>query len=170
MFRLVLLIVVLFGIAVPACAQALKVGYIDLERLARESPQGKRIVSTLKEEFAPREQEILRFQAQIKEAREQFEQEKNTLPETERNERGKSIAEMMKKSDRMVHAWQEDAKLRREQMTGEFLRVRNTAINTVIKAGNFDLVLHQAVFNSKRVDITDKVLAEMTKSAGAGGQ
>ena len=76
---------------------------------------------------------------------------------------------MMKKSDRMVYALQEDAKLRRGQITEDFLRARNAAIEAVIKAEKFDLVVHKAIFASERADITERVLAEMAKRSGAGG-
>ena len=168
MLRSVLIAAAVFGIAIPAFAQEFKIGFLDLERLGRESPQGRKILSRLKEEFAPKEQEILRFQARIKEARDKFEQEKNTLSESQRSERWKPIADMMKQSDRMVYAWQEDAKLRREQMMGDFLRERNAAIELVVKSGHFDLVVHQAYYRSKRIDITDQVIAEMAKKAGGG--
>ena len=169
MLRFILIAAAVFSIAIPLYAQEFKIGFIDLERLGQESPQGRKILNTLKAEFAPREQEIIRFQEQIKEARDRFEAEKTTLSDSQRNERWKPIADMMKQSDRMVYALQEDAKLRREQMTGDFVRERNAAIDVVVKAGSFDLVVHQAYFNSKRVDITDQVLAEMAKRASGGG-
>lgn len=169
MLRTVLIAAALFAAAAPACAQDLKVGFIDPERLAKESPQGKKVMSTLKREFAPREQEILRFQAQIKETRDRFEQEQSTLSEQERAERWKPIAEMMKKSDRMVYQWQEEAKLRRNEIMSDFVRERNEAINAVIKAESYDLVVEKALFSSNRIDITDRVLAEMAKRAGSTG-
>jgi outer membrane protein len=76
---------------------------------------------------------------------------------------------MMKKSDRMVYAMQEDVRLRRRQIMVDFVRELNAAIQAVSKAQNFDLVLQEAVFSSKRIDITDQVLAEMSKRAGAAG-
>jgi Skp family chaperone for outer membrane proteins len=51
----------------------------------------------------------------------------------------------------------------------DFVRELNAAIQAVSKAQNFDLVLQEAVFSSKRIDITDQVLAEMSKRAGAAG-
>lgn len=169
MLRTVLIAAAFLAAAAPNYAQDVKVGVVNLERLEVESVQGKKLLSTLKQEFAPREQQILEFQAQIKEARDRFEQEQGTLSQTERAERWKSIADMMKKSDRMVYAMQEDAKLRRSQITGDFLRERNAAIEAVIKAEKFDLVVHKAIFASERADITERVLAEMAKRAGAGG-
>lgn len=153
-----------------ADAQELKIGYVDLGRLERESVQGQRAIEDLKREFGAREREIIELQRQIKEERARFESERSTLSKSELGERWKPIGEMMKKSDRMVYAMQEDMRLRRRQIMVDFFRERNAAITTVGKAENFDLVVQEAVFSSNRIDITDQVLAEMAKQPGAGGQ
>lgn len=168
MLRTLVLAAALLPVATPAHAQDMRVGFVNLDRVEQESVQGKKIIEALKQEFAPREQKIIEFQARIKEARDRFEAAQGTLSDSERAERWKSIANMMKKSDRMMYALQEDARLRRRQITGDYVRDRNAAIEAVIKAGNFDLVLQKAVFSSDRVDITDKVLAEMARRAGGG--
>ena len=156
--------------AAPFHAQDLKIGFVNSTRVEQESVQGKKIVEALKQEFAPREREILDLQRQIKEERDRFEAEKGTLPESALPEKWKPIAEMMKKSDRMVYAMQEDMRLRRRAIMADFLRDINAAIATVSKAQNLDLVLQEAVFNSKRIDITDQVLVEMAKRAGTAGR
>lgn len=150
-------------------AQDVKIGYVNLVRLERESVQGQKAIGVLKQEFAQREQEIVDLQNQIKEERARFESEKGTLPESALAQRWKPIADMMKKSDRMVYAMQEDVRLRRREIMVDFVRELNAAITTVSKARNLDLVLQEAVFSSKRIDITDQVLAEMAKQAGAAG-
>ncbi len=155
--------------AAPVHPQDLKIGFVSLGRLEQESVQGQKAIGLLKQEFAQREQEILDLQRRIKEERARFEAEKGTLPASALAEKWKPIAEMMKKSDRMVYAIQEDMRLRRRQIMVDFVRELNAAIQTVSKAQNFDLVLQEAVFNSKRIDITDQVLAEMAKRAGAAG-
>jgi outer membrane protein len=153
--------------AVPVHPQDLKIGFVSLGRLERESVQGQKAIGLLKQEFAQREQEILDLQNRIKEERTRFEAEKGTLSPSAAAEKWKPIGEMMKKSDRMVYAMQEDVRLRRRQIMVDFLRELSAAIETVSQAQNFDLVLQEAVFSSKRIDITDQVLAEMAKRAGA---
>ncbi|HXV11078.1 MAG TPA: OmpH family outer membrane protein [Burkholderiales bacterium] len=156
--------------AASAYPQEPKIGYVNLARLERESVPGQKAIAALKREFAPREQEIVDLQKQIKEERARFEAEKGTLSESALAEKWKPIAEMMKKSDRMVYAMQEDMRLRRREIMVDFVREINAAVLAVSKAKNLDLVLQEAVFNSKRIDITDQVLAEMAKRSGASGR
>jgi outer membrane protein len=77
---------------------------------------------------------------------------------------------MMKKSDRMVIAMREDIQRRRNEIAVDFIKDVRAAIKAVAEAGNFDLVVQEAKFTSSRIDITDKVLAEMARQAGAAGQ
>ncbi len=151
--------------AALAHAQDVKIGFVDAARLERESVQGKQAMALLKEEFESREREVVELQNRIKEERDRFEAERLTLSKSALAERWKPIGEMMKKSDRMVYAMQEDMRLRRGQLMADFLRERTKAISAVGKAQDFDLVVQEAIFSSKRIDITDQVLAEMAKAA-----
>ena len=146
--------------------QELNIGYVNLGRLERESVPGQKAVAALKREFAPREQEIIELQKQIKAEQARFEAEKGTLPESALAEKWKPIGEMMKKSDRMVYAMQEDIRLRKREIMVDFVRELNAAIQAVSKARDLDLVVQEAVYSSKRIDITDQVLAEMAKRGG----
>jgi outer membrane protein len=168
--RRLVLAAALILFAAPACPQELKIGFVNLKRLEQESAQGKKVTGILKQVFAQREREILDLQQQIKEERAQFEAEKGALSESALAEKWKPIAEKMKRSDRMVHAMQEDVRLRRREIMADFLRELDAAITAVSKAQNLDLVLLDAVFSSKRIDITDQIIAEMAKRAGASGR
>jgi outer membrane protein len=170
MFRSVLFAGAMVLAAAPAHAQEIKIGFIDAPRVERDSVQGQRASEILKQEFGPREQEILDLQREIAEARARFESERNSLSERELVEKWKPIGAMMKQSDRMAYAMQENLRLRKSQIMVDFLRERAAAIETVGKAENFDLVVQEAIFSSNRIDITDQVLAEMAKRAGAAGQ
>lgn len=170
MFRRVLVAGIVALAAALAHTQEIKIGFIDAPRLERESVQGQRLVEMLKREFGPREQEIVALQAQIADERARFDAERSTLERPELIARGNAIAAMMKKSDRMVMAMSEDVQRRRNEIAVDFLTDARAAIKAVAEAGNFDLVVQEAKFSSTRIDITEQVLAEMAKRAGAAGQ
>ena len=167
--RQAFLVAALFLAAAPAPGQQIKIGFIDTARLQNESVQGRRIVETLKREFQPREQEIVALQKEIAEERARFDAERDTLERSVLTERGKAIAAKMKQSDRMVFALKEDIERRRKELAANFERAANDAIAFVAKDGQFDLILREATFRSARIDITDQVISEMAKRAGAGG-
>ena len=151
------------ALAALAHGQDIKIGFVDAVRLERESVQGRKAIEQLKQEFGPREKEIMELQVRIKDERDRFESERATLSKTELAERWKPITELMKKSDRMVYAMQDDMRLRKTQLMGNFLQARERAIAAVGKAQGFDLVVQEAIFSSKRIDVTDQVLAEMAR-------
>ncbi|HEV8517544.1 MAG TPA: hypothetical protein VGQ54_03155 [Burkholderiales bacterium] len=41
-------------------------------------------------------------------------------------------------------------------------------MKSIAEAGKFDLIVQQAIYSSTQIDITDQVLKEMAKRAGAG--
>ena len=54
-----------FLIAIPASSQEMKIGVVNLQAIAERSPQTKAVMESLREEFAPRDREILATQQQI---------------------------------------------------------------------------------------------------------
>ena len=54
------IVVALFGVvAVPASAQELKIGVVNIPALMQRAPQTKAAMDALQEEFAPRQREFL---------------------------------------------------------------------------------------------------------------
>lgn len=158
----------LLGAATLAPAQSVRIGYVDMSRLESESVQAKRAVEALKKEFAPREKQILDLQKQIEADRAQFDKERDKLPPSELKTRGNTIAEMMRRSDQMAYALADDIERRKNERTAKVIEETDAAIKAVAEAGKYDLILHQAVYRRPAVDITDQILKEMAKRAGAG--
>ena len=57
-------------LALPAAAAEPKIGVVDFQRLAIESPQGKAVMESMRAEFAPRER-TLQAQGQAMKAKEE---------------------------------------------------------------------------------------------------
>ncbi|MDP3714828.1 MAG: OmpH family outer membrane protein, partial [Burkholderiales bacterium] len=58
--------IAMFCAGAVATAAQLKIGFIDQERITRESAPAERASKQLEKEFAPRAQELQRREAQIK--------------------------------------------------------------------------------------------------------
>ncbi len=79
---------------VPALAGAaeFKIGFLDAERINRESAPAVRASKELEKEFAPRIQELQRQERQLKDLQASIEKDGMTLSETERNRREQELA------------------------------------------------------------------------------
>ena len=70
--------------AAAAGAADVKIGFIDAERINRESAPAERASKQLEKEFAPRAQELQRREVQIKTLQGQLEKESVTMSESDR--------------------------------------------------------------------------------------
>lgn len=149
-----------------ALAQPVKVGVVNVLRLETESVIAARALKALEAEVTPRGQEIKAFQGRIESERRQFEADKDKLSRESADAKAREIAEMMRRSDRMVEALAETHELRRREIRARVVEEARAAIKVVAEAGKFDLVLMDAVFARPGVDITPQVLKEMARRAG----
>ena len=158
---------VLMLAAACAAAQGVKIGYVDGFRIENESAPALRAVEGLKQEFAPRQKEIEDLQRQIADARDQLLKAGEKMPLAERQAKERSLTSMMRQSDKMSLGLAEDLELRKNQERARIFEEANIVIKAIAEAGNYDLILQQATYSSRGIDITEQVLEEMAKRAAA---
>jgi outer membrane protein len=149
--------------AADAAAQSVKVGYVNLARIEKESASFARSMKSLNEEFEPRTRQLQEFQKRIAAARAQFESEQAKLAPAEAQARTREIESMMRESDQNVLRVSEDYELRRRQLRAKLLEDVRGAIKIIVSAGKYDVILQEAVFAGPGVDVTDQVLKAMAK-------
>ena len=152
------LTVLILSLTAGAQAADLKVGFVDAERVNRESAPADEASKRLEKEFQPRVQEIQRREAQIKATQAQFEKDALTLSENERRGREQELSRQLVDLQRLQREFQEDLNLRRNQELGALLERANKIIRQIAETEKYDLILQEAVYRSPRVDITDRVL------------
>jgi len=154
-----LLIVPLF---INANADALKIGFVNLERVFREAPAAIKASKKMQVEFDERRQELLRIEADLKARQAALAEKGKTLPDNLRRAREAEINEMAISLQRREQLFQEDLKIRQNDETSAVIEKANKAIVELAKTENWDLILQEAVAVSGRVDITDKVIKKLT--------
>ncbi len=144
--------------AAAAGAAEIKIGFVDGERINRESAPAERSAKQLEKEFAPRQQELQRREAQIKALQGQLEKEAMTMSESERRAKEQELGRMSIEFQRLQREFREDLNIRRNQEISALLERANRVIRQIAEAEKFDLIVQDAVYRSPRIDITDKVL------------
>ena len=152
-----------FGLAMMlgvtlAGAADLKIGFVDPERINRESVPAERASKQLEKEFSPRAQELQRREGQIKSLQGQLERDAMTLSESDRRAREQELTRLSVEFQRMQREYREDLNLRRNQELTALLERANRIIRQIAEAEKFDLILQEAVYRNPRIDITDRVL------------
>lgn len=147
------------GFSAPAVEAAqLKIGFIDAERINRESAPAELASKRLEKEFAPRAQELQRREAQIKSVQAQLEKEAMTMSETDRRSREQELSRITLDFQRLQRSYSEDLNLRRNQELQSLFERANRVIKQIAEAEKYDLILQEAVYRSPRLDITERVL------------
>lgn len=141
-----------------AAAAELKVGFIDAERINKESAPAERASKQLEKEFAPRAQELQRREAQIKTLQGQLEKDALTLSESDRRTREQELGRLTIDFQRMQREYREDLNLRRNQELGALFERANRVIRQIAEAEKYDIIFQEAVYRNPKIDITDKVL------------
>ena len=164
LYALLTLVLLMAG-GVSVNAADLKVGFVDAERVNRESAPADEASKRLEKEFQPRVQEIQRREAAIKATQSQFEKDALTMSENDRRGREQELSRQIVDLQRLQREFQEDLNLRRNQELGGLLERANKIIRQIAEAEKYDLILQEAVYRSPRIDITDRVLKAL-----AGGK
>jgi len=150
--------ILLTGMLSVCQASDFRVGYVDIERIQRESAPailaGKKIVK----EFEVRDLEIKKIAKQAKEIQAYFDKEGMGLMDAEHRSKERELANLNLNLQRMQREFREDLNLRQNEEWALVLTHVNKAIKAIAEAENYDLVLQEAVYRNPKIDITDKVL------------
>ena len=148
----------LFCAAAPAAAQELKIGYVNSERVLRDSLPAKAAQAKLETEFGKREKELNDIGARLKAAADKFDKEAPTLGEAEKARRQRDLVDQDRELQRKRREFQEDVNQRRNEELQALVERANKVIKQIFETEKYDLIIQEGVFASARVDITDKVI------------
>lgn len=146
------------GVFSQAQAADFKIGFIDADRINRESVPAERATKKLEKEFAPREQELRKIESQIKNLQGQLEKDGLTMSESDRRSKETELGRQTREYQRLQREFREDLNLRRNEELAALFERANKVIRQIAETEKFDLILQEAVYRSPRIDITEKVL------------
>jgi outer membrane protein len=151
-----LLLSLIFGAA--AHAADLKIGFVDAERINRESAPAERATKKLEKEFAPREQDLRKMEQQIKLIQGQLEKDGLTMSESDRRTKEQELGRQTREFQRLQREFREDLNLRRNEELSALFERANKVIKQIAETEKYDLIIQEAVYRSTRIDITEKVI------------
>ena len=136
-----------------------KIGFVNTERLFREAAPAKRAQQKLEKEFAARDADIQRLSKQVRDLQGLLDKDGPTMPESERRNKERDLANQSRDLQRMQREAREDLNLRRNEELASLQERANKVIQQIANDEKFDLILQDpVVFASQRIDITEKVI------------
>lgn len=160
--------VVLSCLAIVLCVassplKAQTIGFVDARRLVDEAPQREAEIKILEREFSERNRE-LRGRAEDLIAREAKLQKNAVLMSAEDRQRE---TDEIRKLERMLQrdqqSYNDEYVISRDRALERLEKLISEIIVKIAEEKNISLVLQQAVYASRDIDLTDEVLEELNR-------
>ena len=159
MFKVILSVALVGAFALPASAQEVKIGVVNIQVLMERSPQTKAAMDALQEEFAPRQREFLAKQKEYEELGAKVQKDVAVMGETERRNAEKNLRDLQREVTRLQTEFREDLNLRQNEELGLLQRSLLMEVQNFAAQEGYDLIVGDGVlFASTAVNITEDVL------------
>jgi len=170
MYKVVLGVALVCAFALPASAQDLKIGFVNIQALMEGAPQTKASMDALQEEFAPRQREFLAKQKEYEELATKVQKDVAVMGETERRNAEKNLRDLQREVTRLQTEFREDLNLRQNEELGILQRSLLKELQDYSAQEGYDLVVSDGVvFASTAVNITADVLRSVEANFQATG-
>ena len=156
--------------ALPAAAQELKIGVVNVPVLMDRAPQTKAAMDALQEEFAPRQREFMAKQKELEDLTAKIQKDVSVMGETERRNAEKNLRDLQRDVARIQQEFREDLELRQNEELGILQRSLLKEVQDYAQAEGYDLIVGDGVlFASTAVNITEEVLRTVEANFQAQG-
>ena len=170
MYRLIPLLFCALLATSAAAVDPSRIGFVNADRVMRESAPALRVQKKIEKEFEKRDQELQRVAKQLQTMQDNLEKNSVSMAEPDRRARDREFNDLNRDFQRRRREYLEDRNQRQNEEMAGVLERANKAIRQVAEAEKFDLIIQEAVYFNPRIDITDRVikaLADTTASSSA---
>lgn len=147
--------------AEPVAVAGTRIGFVNTDRLFSETNAAQNAQNKLKQGFASREKQLLGMGESLQKAMNQFEKDAPRMSEAQRAERQRQLMTQDAEFQQKRREFQEDLNNRKNEELQQLLDRANRVVIQVAKAERYDVILQEAVYVDRRLDITDKVIAAL---------
>ena len=159
--------VLLSGFATLASAD-IKIGVVNVNRLASESPQAKQANDALTAEFAPRMKAIQARDQALKAQEAKLTKDAATMTDVQRAAAEKTLRDGARDLQMQQSAFQDDLNARKQDENDKLQRAVLDEVSAFAKAQGYDLILAEGVLYAKgALDVTNSVLDGMRNHKAA---
>ena len=161
------------GVAVaasPVQAES-KVGVVDYGRLMDESPQGKALIESLRNEAGAKQRELQTQAASLQGKRDKLAKDRATMSQDQISRAEKDMRDGERDLARRQAEVQDDFNARRNEEMSKLQRSLIDEVRNFARLQNFDLVLTSdgVIYAGTALDITPGVLQQLNAARGTGG-
>ena len=155
----------LFLLTFSSQSLAEKIGYVDARRLVDESPQGAEQLKSLEAEFSSRNREIKGKIEVFRAAEADFQKNGLLLSPADQESKKAELKKMQRDLQREQRDYNEEYGAKRNAGLGSLQKQISEAVIFIAERDKYDLIVQEAVYASKGINLTDIVLEELKKRA-----
>ena len=134
----------LIAVAMPAYAQELKIGVVNVQALMRNAPQTKAAMDALEEEFAPRQREVVAKRKEFEDMTAKVQKDLPVMGETERSNAEKDMRNLRREVTRLETEYREDLNLRENEELARLQRLVLKEVQDFAQSEGYDLIVGKA--------------------------
>lgn len=153
----------LLPVSYASASDALKVGYVNTQRIFRDAPTAVKAAKKIELEFSKRDQDLQQLAKQVQAAQETLEKNAVTMPDTERRAKEKDLNELSREFQRRQREFREDLNLRQNEENAAIIEKANKAIKQLAESEKYDLILQDVVWVSPKLDVTEKIIKALSE-------
>lgn len=141
----------------------LKIAYIEMAQVM-QSQQAQDIGKKLQTEFSSRANQLDQLKKTLNDKRTALEKDSKKLSEADMRDKSKQISDLTIDFERKQRELNEDVNIRKNEEMAKFQQQLNKAVSNIAQADGYDLIVYNSVaYASKKINITDKVIAAIGK-------
>jgi outer membrane protein len=159
--RLVALALAASAIAMPARADDYKIGVMHVERILRQSKPAQAAQARIEHEFKARDADITRKEQAVAAATAQLAKDRATLSPGDAASRDRALDLQTRDVQRLRQQFAEDLRARQFEELDKLKERLDKVLTKYAKDHQFDLIMQDALFVGRTVDITDDVIKNL---------
>ena len=164
---LILLALVVFSTQGAFAADTSKIGILDLQKCLQESNEGKRISETLKTKQEGMQKELTQKDQELRDMANDIEKQSLMLSPEAKDAKQKEYDKKRRDLAYLAQDMEDDMKRAQANALNDIYKIISGIVTDIAKKEKFDMIAVREprvfLFVSEKLDITDKVIAELNK-------
>ncbi|HEU0012048.1 MAG TPA: OmpH family outer membrane protein [Longimicrobium sp.] len=153
------------ALSAPAQGQALKIGYINSQRVLQETPAFADVRATLEREFGPMRTELDSMEARLQRAGDDLERQGSTLTQAAREQRQQQFQQQYQQYQQRAQAIQQQVQTREQALVAPVMQRIRGVLEEVRQAGGFSYIIDPpdglVVAVDPALDVTNDVIRRL---------
>ncbi len=138
-----------------------KVGFVNIERIMRESAPAKAAQEKIEREFKRRDEELARLAESLRKMQETMDKQGPVMAEPDRRKLERDFNENNRDFQRKQREFRDDVNQRRNEELQGILERANRIVKEIAEREKYDIIFQDAVWASARIDLTEKVIKSL---------